>query len=207
VSATGTAAAAVAVWRAAAPVLAAAAFLLAALLCGSGCSWPSPVDGATDRSVLEYRIDTSDFTPEQADAIRLGMAFWAAELPGADLVELDAPAGGCQPGGFGDSRHCFVSLPVGHEVFELQPGESSTGAPCVGRQFRGWTAIRADVGADPTNDMAGAYLMALVAAHEFGHRIGLEHTDEGLMAAVATPATAWILSPKAVRLLESRGWR
>lgn len=158
----------------------------------SACSVATDPPGAFDRSSFEYRIDPA-FTPEQADAIRLGMAFWAAEMPGADLVELDAPPGGCEPGGAGQSRHCFVAMPEGCDAL-TEPGETY-----AGRQFpSGWVAI--------LDSLEGEEL-ALVTAHEFGHRLGLQHTNLGIMAESIGDALDWRLSTKAIGLLESRGWR
>lgn len=159
-----------------------------------GCSVASPVEnvGGVDRSRFEYRIDSS-FSSEQADAIRLGMSFWEGEMPGVDIVELDGED--CTEG----TPRCFVALPAGHVAFTAEAGPMPPdGAPCVGRLMGAWTAVRSDLDVE---------LLPVVVAHEFGHRLGLQHTDKGVMSEVAYSDTAWIISPKAVRLLESRGWR
>lgn len=137
------------------------------------------------KQVMQYTID-SDFSPEQVEMIRVGMAFWASELGNVELQEQ--PMKNCAEREAG----CFVAVPADAAILVQEDGEV-----LGGRCLNGWIALS-------TTSLGSGEVFALAAAHEFGHRLGLMHSDGGLMVHDAA-AQVWELTAVSVERLEKHG--
>lgn len=152
----------------------------------TGCSVGSEAGRARDRVQLRYSIDVT-FSDAQADAIRMGLEFWQAELTNVDIVE--EPRQRCTV----ETERCFVA--VVSEDPSLWDEESQRFAS---GQFHGG---RASVSLDKNLRMSA---LPILTAHEFGHRLGLRHDEsiEGVMNAHMGEETPWELNDAQLSFLE-----
>jgi hypothetical protein len=161
-------------------------WLLAAAMGLTACG---AAGGGAGRGAVEIRyvIDAA-FSEPQAEAIRLGMAFWEAELPRALLIE--EPRAFCAK----EQPRCIVSVVADDEsLFDPEKGRYAAG------MFHGqgaWTSLSKDMDLE---------IMPIISAHEFGHRLTLRHAAEGLMKETMGTATEWRLEADAIARLERIG--
>lgn len=130
------------------------------------------------------RIDWN-WSTEQQDAIRLGVAYWQTLLePHGHTIQVVVDR--CKVWQFG----CMTSVDPTDPSLVLK-GEVMAGVERMGAIVM-------------SNDLRGDDL-ALCAAHELGHRLGLRHTEEGTIMFEAIWGAGWALSETSEESLEARG--
>lgn len=130
------------------------------------------------------RIDWN-WSTEQQDAIRLGVAYWQALLePQGHTIQVVVDR--CKVG----QITCMTA------VDPTDPSLVLDGEPMAGIESMGAIVM--------SNDLQGDDL-ALCAAHELGHRLGLRHTEQGTIMFEAIWGASWELSETSETALEARG--
>jgi hypothetical protein len=149
-----------------------------------GCSGSIVETPSADVFFGETQIDLtvdSEFSAEQRASIQLGFEFWLAELP---ELEITTETSNCDQSEFG----CFAAVEADSEALELH-GEQALGVYRAG-------AVVLSVALEGED-------LALAAAHEFGHLIGLGHGD-GIMEEFLSDCS-WNVGETATSELEEMG--
>lgn len=120
---------------------------------------------------------SSDWAPSQVDQILDGVALWQGVLGGDVKVELSIEA--CDS----DTEGCIA--PVDADAPQLEEAEATSTELAEGAHVVGLcqpvTRATSPMPGSAISMVRDFPLLTALAAHEFGHRIGLQHPVGGVM--------------------------
>lgn len=134
-------------------------------LLSAGCA--SSIEGSAPTADVVKVTISEQWSEAQRASIEAGLAFWQSEIDPA-LTVLDVEVGDCRIG----QRACISPVDFEHHLLRDYDDEANP-MTVVGHCYFGtivmWSGLE---GSD----------LELLSAHEFGHFLGLEHAERGIMA-------------------------
>lgn len=156
-----------------------------------GCA--GTVEGPAAQRTVPVSLD-SDFSADQLESIRLGLAFWESEGVAFEVSveqcgtrEVDGLVAG--------ERGCMTAVPAFDPSLRIIKDGEAVGGYYNGVEYKGGIVI---------DENATGEDLALIAAHEMGHRLGLDH-GTGIMEAYLDDC-AWEVHTPQVSKLHERGY-